>query len=273
MATGIADEKTIIYIRAVSRNLKDIIQFKPLLIMINSIKLSHLRNNELLEFFQAIITRCSGENTDELQISELVHNLETENNKLSEVYNKEQGSLVTELLAESDARRDSDFTGLRTIIEGHTYSRDTAVSDAAKRLLTSINHQGNGIARMNYPAQTVAIDTLVKKWKSDEQLTQALNVLSLTPMAETLENENNRFRTIYQERVDDKMKNEGESFSDLRFGAIAAYNSLRETISAYLVITKSEDYRQLTNALNVIVDDYSAIIARRESNKEELSTD
>lgn len=233
--------------------------------MINYLKISHLRNNELLQFFNDISARCAQVNQDDLQISDSVTALNNSIAKLSEVYNKETASDVTEELTAIDARRDSDMVGIKTICEGFTYDRDKQKATAANLILKSITKQGKMLHRLNYKAQTTVIDAIIKDWKDSTELQGALETLNLTGWASILEAENEKFSSTYQSRVDDKLKSVGLSFSELRVEAASAYKTLCDRIYAYSIINPGEAYSQLSDAFNLIISDYNQIIERRDS--------
>jgi hypothetical protein len=201
-------------------------------------------------------------------IQPAVNLLQSEVKALDEVYNKEQGSDITELLITIDGNRDSDLTGIKTVCEGYIYSRNEAVSKAAKRIVENINGHGKGITRMNYQAQTQVIKAIITDWKETEELSDALETLNLSGWASALETENNNFSQTYQQRVDDKLETEGLSFSELRTNGITTYKALTDTIFAYSIIEKEESYYELAKAINLIVNDYKAILDRREAIKE-----
>lgn len=235
--------------------------------MIHSIKISNLRNNELLQFFSDVVERCHRFDTAALEISPVVDALSSKVNKLADVYNKEMGSDITELLTETDANRDNALMGIKTVCEGYVYHRDKTISDAANQIVRSIIRHGKLVTRMNYQAETSVIDAILKDWSAEPELAAALENLGLLDWVAVLRAENEQFSATYQNRVDDKLKNLGLSFSELRAESINAFKALTDSIFAHSIIKKQAEYSQLADALNLIIADYNAIIDRREAGK------
>ena len=186
--------------------------------MIKTLSIPKLRNTEFLQFFHDVIDRCERYKLIDLKLDGPVNGLKESLEPLTEVLNKESGSALTEQLITSDGRRDSDIIGIRTVCEGYTYSRDAATAQAARDLLNSIDKHGPSISRMNYQAQSTVVDTILEAWDSNAGLTAALTLLQLNAWAQALKTENTTFKSVYQTRIDDKMVNSGDSFTELRTG-------------------------------------------------------
>lgn len=236
--------------------------------MINSIKISSLRNNELLQFFTDVVERCNRFDTTELKINSAVKSLQDTMGKLNNAYNKEKGSDVTQQLMQIDAMRDNDIVGIQTVCEGYEYHRDSTISEAAGLVNSSIDRHGKSIARLNYKAETTVLNAILKDWDEDAGLKAALKTLNLAKWVADLKAENKKFSDTYQDRVDDQMESAGISFSELRADGINAYKALCDTIFAFSIIEKQVDYTQLIEAINLIIADYKALLERRNSTKE-----
>ncbi len=236
--------------------------------MINSLAFPKLRNTEFSQFFNALVVRCERYNLTELKLDSAVITLKDCINPLNQALQKETGSQVTEQLIASDGRRDSDLVGIRTVCEGYTYSRDPETAQAAKLLLNSIDKYGSNISRMNYQAESTVVDAIIDEWDRDPALKAALGKLRIEIWAQELKDENGNFKSIYQTRVDDKLGNNLQSFTEMRDQVTLAYRNLCDNIFAYSVISPEESYKELADAINLIIADYQALLDRRVSTKE-----
>ena len=101
-----------------------------------------------MEFFKAIIARCKRFDVVALMIASRVAALTAEVVKLQAVYNKDQGSDVTDLLETLDDRRDKAINGIKQSTEGLSHCNEKTKAAAAQLVFKSIIKHRSGIARL-----------------------------------------------------------------------------------------------------------------------------
>ena len=236
--------------------------------MIEKINISHLRGNELLQFLKDVVARGSRFDTETLKLAAVFNALNKEIKNLEGTYGNQQGSDITKILEQIDANRDNDLIGIKTVCEGFAYSRDEEISGAANLILKSINNHGTQLNRLNYHAETSVIDTITDDWK-EEKCQNALKKIHLLEWSVILGKENDSFKENFQERIDDKMESESESFTELRKPAVKAYGTLCDELFAHSVLSKNQEYTDLAKAINIIVEEYNILLERRKGNNGE----
>ena len=238
--------------------------------MIETIKFSHLRKNEFLQFLKDVAARCDKFDTDTLKLAVTLLLLKDEIEQLEVAQNKEKSSDLTKVLKQIDSNRDDDLVGIKTVCEGFAYSRNKEISGPANLVLKSISKHGSMIHTLNYHAETSVVDAITGEWK-EEKFQKALKKLQLHEWSVSLERENNDFKEHRQERVDDKMELESESFTKLRKPAVDAYNSLCDEIFAHSILNKNQEYTDLVKAINIIIEEYKMTLERRKG--KDIETD
>lgn len=168
--------------------------------MINPIRLLGLRNSELLQFFRDIVARCKRFDLTALFLLPKVTPLINEITNLEEVFNKELGSDVTDLLADLDNLRDKAIIGIKLTCEGLSYNT-SGLAPEAKLIFESIDRHGPSIAKMNYQAETSVLSAILADWENDTELTKALSALNLSQWAAELKTLNDTFSETFQDRV------------------------------------------------------------------------
>jgi hypothetical protein len=237
--------------------------------MFTSIHLKGLRNNEFLEFFKAIIARCNLFDVVALLIASRVAALAAEIVKLQAVYNKDQGSDVTDLLDTLDDRRDNAINGIKQSTEGLSRCNEKTKAAAAQLVFESIIKHRSGIANLNKMAETAVLDAIILDWESSTELTESLATLDFTTWAAELKEANTLYGSTYQDRIDDKLKTSGGSFSDLRPATIAAYETVCKGIASHYELDKKPEHLELINGINLIIDGYNLILNKRDGNKDD----
>lgn len=241
--------------------------------MFTSIHFKGLRNSEFLEFFKAIIARCKRFDVVALMIASRVAALTAEVVKLQAVYNKDQGSDVTDLLEALDDRRDKAINGIKLSSEGLRNSNEKTKAAAAQLVFESIEKHSSGIARLNKMAETAVLNAIILDWENSAELTEALATLDFTSWAAELKEANTLYSSTHQDRIDDKLETIGSSFSELRPDTLKAYESLCKGIAAHFELDENPEHLKLINAINLIIDEYNLILKMREGGKDADNSD
>lgn len=232
--------------------------------MFTPIHFASLRKSEFLSFFKEIVECCKRFDIVALLIESRVVALIAEALKLDLVYNKDGGSDITDLLDAIDDRRDHAITGIKLCCEGFVHSHNKPIALAATLILRVINKHPSGIGRLNYKAETSEINSLILQWAGSTKMTAALATLGFTEWVAELKQANILFSSTQQDRIEDKYKSEGDSFTKLRPDTLAAYDKLCKGIVAHFELDKNPEHLKLIDTINLIVDEYNLLLSKRE---------
>lgn len=237
--------------------------------MFTPIHLPHLRNSEFLNFFKDIDLRCKRFDVVALGLTSRARALTSEYAKLELAYNKKGGSDITDLLDALDDRRDDAITGIKICSEGFVRSFSKPISNAARLIFESFSRHPVGIARLNRKAETSEINSLIREWKDTTELTAALETLGFTSWVAELREANSSYAATEQDRVDDVLQSEGDSFTELRLGAKDVYATLCKGIEAHYELNENPEHLKMANTINLIVDEYNLILTKRKGGDED----
>ncbi len=239
--------------------------------MINFIRLLSLRNNEMLQFFKDVITRCERFDLPSLFLSELLTAFKNEVLSLENVFKKMTGSKLTDLIVDLDDKRDDAISGIKlTCIGLQRHFTEDFVS-AASLIIESYEPYNEPIAKLNYNAETAAIDSITKEWEGNTALSAAFATLNLDTWIGELKSLNASFKEVYQNRVDETLETSGDSFTELREPVGLAYIKLGKRISSYAEIGEKEEYKELADALNIIIKNYEHILIMRRARRDDTA--
>lgn len=239
--------------------------------MINFIRLLSLRNNEILQFFKDVLTRCERFDLTDLLLIELFTAFKNEVSSIENVFKKVTGSKLTDLIVALDDQRDSAISGIKLTCIGLKHHFADDFINAASLIIESYEPYNEPIAKLNYNAETAAIDSITKEWESNTTLSAAFATLNISSWIGELKSLNASFKETYQNRVDDVLETSGDSFSELREPVGLAYIKLCKRISSYAEIGEKEEYKELADALNIIIKKYNNLLIMRRARKDDTA--
>jgi hypothetical protein len=230
-----------------------------------------LRNNELLQFFKDVLTRCERFDLTDLLLIELVTDFKNEVSSIENVFKKMTGSKLTDSIVDIDDKRDDAISGIKITCTGLQRHFAEDFVNAASLIIESYEPYDEPIAKLNYNAETAAIDSITKAWESNTTLTAAFATLNLSSWIGELKSLNASFKETYQNRVDDVLETSGDSFTELREPVGLAYIKLCKRLNAYAEIGEKEEYKELADALNIIIKKYNNILIMRRARKDDTA--
>ncbi|MBN2596107.1 MAG: hypothetical protein JXR82_04900 [Marinifilaceae bacterium] len=136
--------------------------------MIKKMYFSLLRLNELLGYFNEIITYLIGADLEGLQITSPVEKL---NNKVGEALaaaNRTTASGFTERIRQLDNRRDESFVAFRNFMEASTHRRDEAIANGAEQICRIIRTHNWSLYSRGYKIQSAKMASLLKELNQAE---------------------------------------------------------------------------------------------------------
>lgn len=232
-------------------------------IMLQSIKLNHLRSGEFIQFYTDVISICDQANSEELGIKLQVDDLKKKVKTLNNGYGKERGSDITIELSEIDSRRDNCITGIRAVADAYSLHYNNDFAEAANHLITKIDSYGGRIAKQNYQAETTILNNLCDAFEQVKELKEALQKLHLSAWAKTLKQENQLFNQRFIDRINESAQQNEEKFKELRDQVNDAYRIFCNHISAHVTLKGIEGYAAIVDPLNSLIENYNLTIKRR----------
>lgn len=203
---------------------------------------------------------------DKIAFLEKVHISETLKNlyqslieQLVDNNRQQQARVDTEEQTTSDAERDRLLAYLFFIITNALRSAKADILKAAKQLEIVIRSYRD-IASLPLASETSAIRGLIKDLNKEENA-EAVSTLSLRPVIDDLEEENETFDTIYKGIVEEEAARARKvSTAELRAQTDDTFNEICELIYASGLITTEPDevtlITNIINEINGIIDDY-----------------
>ncbi|MEW7278416.1 DUF6261 family protein [Aquimarina sp. 2201CG1-2-11] len=228
-----------------------------------------LRKEEMTELLRNTVDICYQNDADALNINIQVEALKTIVDQLDGALLYEREKEFTKELETLDSDRDDAIKGLRYGFIMNTYHQHPKVKEAAQTLLDRVDSYGSRIARMNYESESAAIINLINDFETEENLKAALQRLGLQNWVDRLKIANQKFRTLYTERITEESKKNKTSFSAIRPEAMTVYTNLINRINAYVVLDEEKKYESINNELITLTDRYHQIISNRKRNSSE----
>ncbi len=201
---------------------------------------------------------------DNLKIRKQYDALLALTNQTESLFKISQGSAITQLLLDLDARRDNAITGLGYLINGFGYSSDPVVAGNAKILADHLALFGSGIARDNFLSETATLRNIVNDYTNKPELQAPLTALNLDSWKMELETSNNAFSKAYMDRSEEMAGASADTLKAKRNETNAAYYGFRDTINAYFTLSEgAEPYASVINLINVYIDQYNTLLSNR----------
>jgi len=237
--------------------------------MYSSIPFARLRHGEFSQFIKSIIRIVTSNDPEVLKVKEQVDKISVLYTAMDDFYKPEVGSAITVELQNLDSERDNGLMGIEQIIRGYSHHYEETTRTNADLLMKSFNNFGDDIPRLNYQLETNAIGKIVKKWKSDDALSNAVNLLHLDQWVDRLEIVNTQFETRFFERLKNAANEPELKMIDYRKQITDCYRDLLKHIEAHATLSGDAIYTEVENEINQLIEVYNKIIDGRTKKKEE----
>jgi len=238
--------------------------------MFETIKLTHLRNSEFIQFIKNLLEIVKANDPKVLKVKTQCDDLTAILTVLNAMFKTDLGSVITLELQEIDTRRDTALVGIEMQIKSYTYHFEQAKQAAAHALIDSLANYGPGISRLNYQAESSTIDSLISKWESEPQLVDALTTLNLNNWAGEIKTANGLFNNRYLARIKDNADAPELKTIELRKRITKTYRILLSHLEAHTILSGKAVYTETIDQINLLIEQYNKLVAgRKKSNEEE----
>lgn len=236
--------------------------------MINNITLLLLRNSEYIQFLTDTLDIVSKNNPDALKVSAQYDALLEVKDEIEKLFQKSQGSTVTDEIEILDQRRDNAINGIGFQIKAFTYSADAEIVKHAKILSDYLSLFGPRIAKDSYQGETTTLRSIINDWNNKPHLQQAVSQLNLSGWLKELEQANNSFTIAFANRNEARAMAPTNNIKALRKTADELYQKLRARLnSSFDISDGAEPWVNIVNLLNQNIDNYKALLKHRNTKR------
>ncbi|WP_421919750.1 DUF6261 family protein [Marinifilum sp.] len=237
--------------------------------MYSNINMHNLQNLEFIQFIKSFLEIISKGDPELLKVKAQYDALLSFYSEMDTFYNPELANKLTKSVQETDSKRDQALGGIIDVIRAYRKHYDPATSLAADNLLDSIDNFGDQIDNYNYIKETSTIRKVCTKWKTDQELVQALEKLNLSSWANKLEDFNTQFEKQYMERMEIDAKSPEITMVEYRKQNYSAYKKVLQYMEANALLNGEEPYIEVNKSINQMIEKYNLVVKSRKSKKEE----
>jgi ElaB/YqjD/DUF883 family membrane-anchored ribosome-binding protein len=238
---------------------------------IKKIKLGHLRNEELFQFFTEFKTLIEEQTPESMSVTEQYQKFLELYGNVDEVLEQIRKSRYTEEIAQADVERDTTFSGFRDVVKGMQSHFNTEKRKAAANLMTVFNQYGN-IARKNYSEATASVHNFLQEMRG--KFAPDVESLGLREWIEQLDENNQEFSTLVLQRNEEQSEKTSLKMKDLRKEIEDCYVEMIKRIEAVTILQSDHTLTDVINKLNANLERYKNTLAQRQgiykSQKSEL---
>jgi hypothetical protein len=225
--------------------------------------LTQLHNGEHVAFHEESLEQLSRANPARLGV---IEQIEPYNNAIIDQQRSIDVFMASEKSAESaklDKQRDREYSALKAYLKVYANDEDSALSEAAERILFVIRKSAieNGDPTyLGLTKETTAINSLLRNLESlhsEIELTGATN--RLNKLATT----NRLFEELQIERNVEKAGKHSGNVKAARVTTDAAYNTVVERINAQALLYGGDVFDSYIKEQNTLIDKYANLVAHR----------
>ena len=227
---------------------------------IKKIHLVSLRNAEHLQFQTEFKTEVEKKTATALGIDTQFANYLLKYKEEDEALVYIRKSSQTDLLNEADSYRDRIFRGLCDTNRAALNHFIPEKAEAARKLNIVFDTYGN-ITVEAYDEETAKINSLIKELR--ENHANEINLLALTEWVDELENANNKFVDIKNERYTEESSKTSLRMKKVRTEIDAQYKEMANRINAQILLNGDTNYIDFVTALNQRIENVKLVLAKR----------
>jgi len=237
--------------------------------MFETIKISHLRNSEFIQFVKTLVQIVNSNDSEVLKVKAQCDDLAALLTVLAGLYKPDLGSAITKELEEIDARRDNAIVGIEMQLKSFTYHFELAKREAAQLLINSLATYDPGISRLNYQAESTTIDSITSKWENEPELTAALATLGMHFWLAELKTANTLFNKRYIDRLKENAQAPEGKSKEVRVQVQDSYRLLITHLQAHATLSTDNTYEDVIKQINLLIEQFNKLVVGRKSTKEE----
>ena len=202
-----------------------------------------------------------------MQVEDEFNALTANVDAIEAIYQQDQASDLTEVIADLDIQRDQYLIGMGSVVSGYRKHYDAGMVQMAKKLMHHIDDvygSAYGIGKQTLPQQTATVDNLVYDLQNDPELSAAVTAFHLTDWVGQLQMVNDNLRGAYHDRTTEQGAAPSDKIKDLRIAGNELYYQLRQMLMAQAHVSGYiAPYETVINETNALANTYNNILDRR----------
>lgn len=234
--------------------------------------LNRYRHGEFLQYVKDVSQLLNEQDMAVLQITTQYDALRPQLAAIDTAFKQSLASGITPELTALDNQRDDALTGLRSVLNGYGYHYEQTLKDTATALLANIDQHGTNIQRLSYQEETAVIDSILKDWQNQTELSQAVTTLNLGKWLHHLQAANTGFATRYLARVEQQAANPTEDIPKLREAATASYRNLMAHLQAHATLNTAPQHAIVLQQISVLAGQYNQVVENRANSSPNAAT-
>ncbi len=226
-------------------------------------KIKDYRNKECIQYLKDTVSIYKVFDLKALKLDGFVNQLETRNALLEELFEIAKKNENTETIESLDERRDRAIVGIRKIADGYGSYFEIDKAQAGKLITTHIDKYGSSIYRMNYLAETTALNGVLSDMETDGAVVSAVALLDLTPWVAELKQANIEFNRMYLLRNTDLANQPDQNLRDARTEIYPIFDLLMEKTASYYSAFDKVEYKTIMNQMDELTTKYNESVPKR----------
>lgn len=238
------------------------------------IRTSNLTNMEAGQFIRRILDDLA--TIDQALLIDVPYNdYLSEISPKSVLYQKALGQVrkseETEKISLADKNRDKAVDAFGKALKLYAVSDDPEETEASRGLSIVFNHFKD-LAKLNYEAETMAIDKLTSELESPAH-TAKISLLNMGRYVTRLKTTNEAFKTLFSNRMVTEASTESYDMKTIRADLLQKYADFANYVLAMAKALNSPLFLTALNLMNAARKYYSDMLARRNNGKNKVDTE
>jgi hypothetical protein len=227
---------------------------------IRSIKLERLTNGSFHELCRLVLVAVDGVNEESL--SAFLTNFQFYFKDFDKLMKQLNASALSRTLAGLDAVRDGDFRFFRALLNYALKSKKADVAEAAN-VVDVVFRNYRDVAKMSYPDETANMTNLIRDLRDISVFAQLQKIPFAEDILDVMEESNNKFRTIYEQRSDESVAIITGGTFDARKMLTTALRGLVKGFESALYIGGSQALREAAKKIDKLFENSIREMSRR----------
>jgi hypothetical protein len=183
--------------------------------------------------------------------------------KMNAIFKRERGSELTSALVIQDTRRDDALAGISLLLQAYSNHFDTAMRQAAQRLLDHYSSYGSKIYTKSYQQETAIINDLRQEWQNNANRAADVTTLGLDSWLTELGDANTEFDTLYTARASEASEAPDQTMEEARMEATVNYRTLANLLEAFVFVHPELPFEDIIANINSLTNSYNATVEKR----------
>ena len=228
-----------------------------------SLKLGNLTNEQWLEFLTEVKLLIEGYGASSLGLAILYAVFCALYAKACIAIKAIRESIYTPMIAKADKVRDFDYNEFRKKIKDYRKHYDEIIRNAAEKLYIVSKRYGN-VAAEEYNDESATIMLFISEVR--DNFMDEVNILGLSNLLDTLEQHNNEFRVLMNQREQEYHQKTQLKMTvpEIRKAGGDCYHDMTDVVDAMQLLNNTPTISEFFDILDLKIEHYRKIIARKE---------